>query len=250
MNTSRSPNQATKTEVLKRQKFKCANKPGSNLTNILDYKCPFWEYRDGNFEDTDYEFDHILEYSKGGLNDAKNIQALCPNCHRKKTNNYLKKQEQTKIISNNDEEDEEEDEEDDEKVIFSKNKLDCTIKIYKNAIETLNERVVENIAKNIEKDEIYNHLLKNTQKLKSERDLLKEENETLKKSKEDEEDEAHLYIKMSDFQSEQNFFLRTLENLSQRVDKKKVENKTAKEQIDSLTKQIDSLTKQNEKLRG
>ena len=31
-------------------------------------------------------FDHIKEYSKGGKTSLSNIQALCPNCHARKTN--------------------------------------------------------------------------------------------------------------------------------------------------------------------
>lgn len=32
-----------------------------------------------------YEVDHILRLEFGGSNDISNLQALCPNCHRKKT---------------------------------------------------------------------------------------------------------------------------------------------------------------------
>ena len=32
-----------------------------------------------------YEIDHIIPKCKGGTNEENNLQALCPNCHRKKT---------------------------------------------------------------------------------------------------------------------------------------------------------------------
>ena len=32
-----------------------------------------------------YEVDHIMRLEFGGSNDISNLQALCPNCHRKKT---------------------------------------------------------------------------------------------------------------------------------------------------------------------
>jgi 5-methylcytosine-specific restriction endonuclease McrA len=38
-----------------------------------------------NMLDETYEIDHIMPLYKGGTNDIINLQALCPNCHRKKT---------------------------------------------------------------------------------------------------------------------------------------------------------------------
>tara|TARA_B100001964_G_C14249030_1_gene608926 strand:+ start:588 stop:956 length:369 start_codon:yes stop_codon:yes gene_type:complete len=38
-----------------------------------------------NMLDETYEIDHINPLYKGGTNDIINLQALCPNCHRKKT---------------------------------------------------------------------------------------------------------------------------------------------------------------------
>ena len=35
--------------------------------------------------DETYEVDHIKRLADGGSNEADNLQALCPNCHRKKT---------------------------------------------------------------------------------------------------------------------------------------------------------------------
>lgn len=38
-----------------------------------------------NLLDYTYEIDHIVPLFKGGLNDISNLQALCRNCHGKKT---------------------------------------------------------------------------------------------------------------------------------------------------------------------
>ena len=34
-----------------------------------------------------YDIDHIIPLSMGGTEDDDNLQALCPNCHREKTDN-------------------------------------------------------------------------------------------------------------------------------------------------------------------
>jgi 5-methylcytosine-specific restriction protein A len=36
------------------------------------------------------EVDHIKERKFGGTNKLENLQTLCPNCHRRKTNRFLK----------------------------------------------------------------------------------------------------------------------------------------------------------------
>ena len=38
-----------------------------------------------------YEIDHIICVKDGGTNEESNLQALCPNCHRKKTNSDISK---------------------------------------------------------------------------------------------------------------------------------------------------------------
>ena len=44
-----------------------------------------------NMLDECYEIDHIICIKDGGTNEDTNLQALCPNCHRKKTNNDMAK---------------------------------------------------------------------------------------------------------------------------------------------------------------
>ena len=46
-----------------------------------------------NLLDETYEIDHILALEDNGTNDLENLQALCRNCHGKKTarNNIMKR---------------------------------------------------------------------------------------------------------------------------------------------------------------
>ena len=52
-----------------------------------------------NMLDECYEIDHIICIKDGGSNEETNLQALCPNCHRKKTNNDMAKKKE-KINTN------------------------------------------------------------------------------------------------------------------------------------------------------
>ena len=45
--------------------------------------------------DETYEVDHILPLKDDGSNEENNLQALCPNCHRKKTNKELRRPKKT-----------------------------------------------------------------------------------------------------------------------------------------------------------
>ncbi len=45
----------------------------------------------GNLDIRLFEIDHIHEYADGGLTESDNLQALCPLCHKRKTN-LLRKQ--------------------------------------------------------------------------------------------------------------------------------------------------------------
>ncbi len=57
-----------------KQKFKCANTPGSNLTELEDYDCPLWKSGDhtGSFDESGYD---TSNFKKQGL------LVLCPYCH-------------------------------------------------------------------------------------------------------------------------------------------------------------------------
>ena len=84
--SKRTLTESQKKIVAGRQRFKCANKPGSKV--VKDYECPLWKHSDGSFEESLYEIDHIKEFLT--KNDSlKNLQALCLNCHRIKTTRFM-----------------------------------------------------------------------------------------------------------------------------------------------------------------
>ena len=59
-------------KIALRQNFKCANPDGKcKLTNALE----------------EYDVDHVIPLFLGGDDDEWNMQALCPACHRRKTEN-------------------------------------------------------------------------------------------------------------------------------------------------------------------
>jgi len=76
--------ESIKKAIAGRQNYQCANSPGSN--RIPRYKCDRWLIGGGNFNQSGYDIDHIIEVADGGGNDITNLQALCPGCHRVKTN--------------------------------------------------------------------------------------------------------------------------------------------------------------------
>jgi len=95
-----------KERVASKQFYKCNNKPGSNLYEIDDYLCPLWkraeiEYR-GSFDYSDYEIDHVIEFSFTSDNSEHNLQALCRYCYYVKTKNFMEENKKKKH-KNNDE---------------------------------------------------------------------------------------------------------------------------------------------------
>lgn len=64
-NSSRNVNNTMKKYVASNQQWKC-----NMCNNLLDYS---------------YEIDHIVPLYKNGNNNINNLQALCRNCHGKKT---------------------------------------------------------------------------------------------------------------------------------------------------------------------
>jgi len=79
----RKLSESTKKVIAGRQNYKCANSPGSHT--IQGYNCDRWVNDNGDFNQSGYDIDHVKEVADGGGNDMKNLQALCPGCHRVKT---------------------------------------------------------------------------------------------------------------------------------------------------------------------
>lgn len=89
--SSRYITDTDKLKILERQKYRCANVPGANLYRLGDWPCLLWEgTRNGVFMDDMYEFDHIVEFSLTKDNSIDNIQLLCPNCHSRRTKDFVK----------------------------------------------------------------------------------------------------------------------------------------------------------------
>ncbi len=80
--------EAQKKKIAARQDFICANKPNQVNAGLENYDCPFWKYRDGRFDESGYDIDHIKELGDNGEDLPDNCQALCLCCHRVKTSRF------------------------------------------------------------------------------------------------------------------------------------------------------------------
>ena len=91
---SRKLSESVKKTIAARQRYQCANKPGSELRGLKGYDCKLWKINDeykGNFDEYGYEIDHIIEYSISANDKQKNLQALCKTCHGVKTKRFSQK---------------------------------------------------------------------------------------------------------------------------------------------------------------
>ena len=87
---------AQKKRLAGKQNFQCANIPGALINNLHNYKCPLWQRSNarGNFGESGYDIDHIIEKAAGGTDEESNLHALCMDCHAVKTGRF-----QTIILS-------------------------------------------------------------------------------------------------------------------------------------------------------
>lgn len=66
---------------------KVSNLIKKKIASSQEWKCKSCSF----LFDECFEIDHIICIKDGGSNEESNLQALCPNCHRKKTNNDISK---------------------------------------------------------------------------------------------------------------------------------------------------------------
>ena len=88
MNNRKSIPAKIKNELLSRKQ--CANNPSDQAPGCACYYCPLWAQRNGFFDESGFEIDHIVEVKHGGTNELSNLQLLCPCCHAVKTKRCAK----------------------------------------------------------------------------------------------------------------------------------------------------------------
>lgn len=87
MRTQKNLSKTNKDRIAMRQRFKCANYPGSQLKHLENFDCPLWQYN-GNFAESGFEVDHITEFADG-CSDNDDLQALGMDCFASKTKNIV-----------------------------------------------------------------------------------------------------------------------------------------------------------------
>ncbi len=98
----RTLSEARKKLIAARQKFRCANRPGSNLKGLDNYMCLLWKEPGedkGIFDESLYEIDHIDEFAISGNDSDDNLQALCNSCHAYKTRKFMMQSHKEKNIN-------------------------------------------------------------------------------------------------------------------------------------------------------
>lgn len=91
-----------KEKIIKSQDYKCANSPDSDIPHLSSYECLLWKLsgkKEGVFDESGYEIDHIIPFSVSKDDSRNNLHALCSNCHSYKTKKEKKyiKNEKDKI---------------------------------------------------------------------------------------------------------------------------------------------------------
>jgi hypothetical protein len=98
MHRKRQLRESLKKKIAGKQNYKCANSPNIKLEGIDDYDCLLWLNGDGSFDISGYEIDHIEEHCISANDNEDNLQALCSNCHKVKTKNFMMNYGNEKLI--------------------------------------------------------------------------------------------------------------------------------------------------------
>ena len=80
-------------QIAGKQRYKCANKPGANLPNLENFKCPLWKIpgdRRGIFDESGYTVCKVNDDLD--TDEFVNMQVLCPTCYFVKNERYAEKQ--------------------------------------------------------------------------------------------------------------------------------------------------------------
>lgn len=89
---SRKITYAMENRIAGNQFFKCANSPGAKLIGLKNYKCPLWQkegHTRGSFDASGFDIDHVVEFHICRDDSEDDLQALCPYCHRFKTETFM-----------------------------------------------------------------------------------------------------------------------------------------------------------------
>jgi len=84
---SLSPTKCVKKKLIANAMSRLTNAVKKNVAANQQWKCQICSL----LLEATYEIDHVIPKCKGGTNDENNLQALCPNCHRKKTRKDISK---------------------------------------------------------------------------------------------------------------------------------------------------------------
>jgi len=98
----RKVSESIKQNIAGKQRYKCANKPGSTLKGLENYECPLWtstidSENKGCFDESGYEVDYT-----NSDDNSNDLRALCKNCHSVKTKKFMQAMTEHNVTNNSD----------------------------------------------------------------------------------------------------------------------------------------------------
>jgi len=104
--------QVSESYVAGKQRYRCANKPGSYFNGLSEYACPLWKHGEpdsiGRFDMAGFKISRITKHCNpnDGFDDCQNMRVFCTSCHS------VKKHSTSKINDSDDEDDDDTDDND------------------------------------------------------------------------------------------------------------------------------------------